>query len=332
MFWFWIVLAFGLSVLLTPLVSALARRTGMVSRPRADRWHRRPTALLGGVAFYSSVAVISVLAGLFKAEVLKVFAAGSILFLVGLLDDIFRIRPYQKLLGQLAGALILLITGVFLPWTPWNFVNLPLTLLWIVGITNAINLLDNMDGLAAGVSVIASCWLLVTFLIKGISDDALFMGLMAAATAGFLVYNHNPASVFMGDCGALFLGQILAGMTLFDSAYMVSESVFVRIAVPVLILFVPILDTTLVTVLRIRAGLSIAQGGSDHTSHRLVALRLSERQAVWLLYALTLLSGAVALLARYGPLTFSLPCIVLFLLAVGLLAFRLARIRVYEVK
>jgi UDP-GlcNAc:undecaprenyl-phosphate GlcNAc-1-phosphate transferase len=205
-----------------------------------------------------------------------------------------------------------------------------LTVFWLVGITNAVNLLDNMDGLAAGVSAIAAGFLAACFVINDQAGEALLPALLAAALLGFLAYNSNPASIFMGDCGSLFVGFFLAGTALLHAGGARSRSLLAVLAVPVLILFIPIFDTTFVTVMRKLAGRAVSQGGRDHTSHRLVALGLSERRAVWLFYLLAALSGGLALLVRSWPFDYSMAAILGFMLLLTLLGVHLAGVRVYD--
>ena len=166
-----------------------------------------------------------------------------------------------------------------------------ITLLWLVGITNAVNLLDNMDGLAAGIAAIASVFLALILFGNGQTADALLLAVFGSALVGFLVYNANPASIFMGDCGSMFVGFFLAGTALLIPLGGPPRGFLTLIGVPVLILLIPIFDTSFVIVLRTLAGRSIAQGGRDHTSHRLVALGMSERHAVWMLYGFAAVSG-----------------------------------------
>ena len=163
------------------------------------------------------------------------------------------------------------------PWTDSAIINIALTAFWLIGITNAINLLDNMDGLAAGISAIAALSLAVGFGASGQTYEILLLSIFAGALVGFLVFNFNPASIFMGDCGSMFIGFFLASSVLLNQIGGRSRGIVSVLAVPALILFVPIFDTTFVTVLRKIWGRKASQGGRDHTSHRLVALGLSER-------------------------------------------------------
>lgn len=322
-------LAFGIALACTPLVRTLARRGRMVAHPRQDRWHKQPTALLGGVAIFLAVAGPALLVQPYTPETLTVLGASTFLGAVGLVDDFRNLKPYQKLIGQITGTTLVISVGLELTWTAAPLVNLLLTLLWLVGITNALNLLDNMDGLAAGIAAIASIFLAINLWISGQPVGAAFLAVLAAALLGFLVYNTNPASIFMGDCGSMFVGFFLASAALLNPSGGRTRSLLPVLAVPVLVLAIPIFDITLVTVLRKRAGRPASQGGRDHTSHRLVALGMSERSAVLLLYALAALAGAVALLVRGLDLDVSLAVMVAFTLALTSLGIYLARVRVY---
>ncbi len=323
------VLALGLALTLTPLVRALARRWGAVALPHGDRWHKTPTAHLGGIAIFAAVVVTSLLTLTLTIQTLTLLAGSTFLFLVGLVDDLWTLKPYQKLLGQLLGAPVLLAVGLYLPWTPWLLVNWAITLFWVVGITNALNLLDNMDGLASGIAAIAAVFLGVNCLANGQEMEAMLLGVLAAALVGFLVYNSHPASIFMGDCGSLFIGYFLAGAALLNPVDGQSRSLLPVLAVPVLVLFIPIFDVCLVTVTRKLARRPVSQGGRDHTSHRLVKLGLSEPRAVLLLYALTVASGVVALVTREASPIVGVPLVVGFALALTLLGIYLARVKVY---
>jgi UDP-GlcNAc:undecaprenyl-phosphate/decaprenyl-phosphate GlcNAc-1-phosphate transferase len=323
----------ALSLALTPLVRAAARARGLVAKPRADRWHRKPTAMMGGAAIFLSVALTYLL---FIGRMPHrpygwvVLGASAFLFLVGLVDDLLHIKPYQKLIGQLMGAAVVVYYGLALPWTGSALVNMAVTVVWLVGITNAVNLLDNMDGLAGGIAAIAAGFMAASFLVNGQPAEAALMGVFAAALLGFLVYNSNPASIFMGDCGSMFVGFFLASAALLSAAGARGRSFMIVIAVPVLILLIPIFDTTLVTVLRKLAGRSASQGGRDHASHRLVALGMTERHAVWMLYGFAALSGLLALAVLRLSFDLSLAVIAAFTVVLTLLGVYLAGVKVYD--
>jgi UDP-GlcNAc:undecaprenyl-phosphate GlcNAc-1-phosphate transferase len=269
----------------------------MVAKPRADRWHTKPTALLGGVGIYGAfVAGLAWTPGLLEFVWPSVTAA-TLMFVVGLVDDVVQIRPLAKLGAQLAAAALLISQGRILPWTHDPLIDGAITVVWVVGIGNAMNLLDNMDGLAAGIAAIASVFLGITFWTNGQEHLLALPGIVAGAALAFLVFNFKPASVFMGDSGSLFLGTLLAAMGLLSS-YGRSRGVASVLLTPVLIMAIPILDTTLVSITRRLRGQPVSVGGRDHTSHRLVALGASERRAVVILYAVAAASGAVALIVR----------------------------------
>jgi UDP-GlcNAc:undecaprenyl-phosphate GlcNAc-1-phosphate transferase len=319
-----------ISVICTFAVREFARRYGYVAKPKSDRWHKRPTAMLGGVAIFAATAIVYFSLVPLTRESLVVMGGSAFLFLVGLVDDVLNIRPYQKLIGQLIGAGILIISGLKLPLTGFEIVDIWITVFWVIGITNAINLLDNMDGLAAGISAIATFSLALNFAGNGLTNELLLASAFLGALVGFLVFNFNPASIFMGDCGSMFIGFLLSGSVLLNQVGGRSRGIFAILAVPVLILFVPIFDTTFVTVLRKLWGRKASQGGRDHTSHRLVALGLSERTAVLMLYGFALVSGALALLvARVGPFR-SFGLIGVFTVALVIVGVYLSKVKVYE--
>jgi UDP-GlcNAc:undecaprenyl-phosphate/decaprenyl-phosphate GlcNAc-1-phosphate transferase len=325
--------SFALALALTPAVRWLARRRGLVAQPKADRWHRKPTAMFGGVAIFLTVAVCYLLflrAMPHQPYGWVVMAASTFLFLIGLVDDLLHIKPYQKLVGQVMGTALVIDYGLSLPWTYTPAINVAITFVWLIGITNALNLLDNMDGLAAGIAAIASAFLALSFLATGQVGAALMLGIFTAALLGFLVYNSNPASIFMGDCGSMFIGFFLASMALMSVSGTRGRTFLIVVAVPVLILFIPIFDTTFVTVLRKLSGRAASQGGRDHTSHRLVALGLTERRAVWMLYGFAALSGFLALMVNKVRLDVSFVAIFAFTIVLTLVGVYLAGVKVYD--
>ena len=322
--------SFALAIAVTPLVRGLARRAGMVARPKTDRWHKKPTAMFGGVAIWFSVTVSYLIFLPHTAYGWRIFIASSFLFMVGVIDDLIHIKPYQKLVGQIMGSAYIVYYGLTLPWTSSSSINMALTIFWLIGITNAVNLLDNMDGLAAGIGIIASGFLALSFINGGQLTEALVFITFAAALLGFLVYNSNPASIFMGDCGSMFVGFFLASAALVNVSGGRSRSFLPVLAVPILVLFIPIFDTTFVTILRKLSGRAASQGGRDHTSHRLVALGMSERRAVWMLYGFATLSGVVAVLVQRVKLDVSLALIAGFTILLTLLGVYLAGVKVYD--
>src|SRR5687767_2770092 len=322
--------SFILALLLTPLVRSFARRYGFVAAPKSDRWHKKPTAMLGGTAIWLSVIItyFVFISGTTYGKF--ILLASTFLFIVGLIDDVLHIKPYQKLIGQVMGAAYVVYYGLSLPWTGSVLLNMALAIFWLIGITNAINLLDNMDGLASGIAVIAAAFLALSFLNTGQYAEALVMLIFAGALLGFLVYNSNPASIFMGDCGSMFVGFFLASSALINVSGGRSRSFLPVLAVPILVLFIPIFDTTFVTVLRKLSGRAASQGGRDHTSHRLVALGMSERHAVWMLYGFATLSEVLAILVQRVRLDVSLAAIASFTILLTLVGVYLAGVKVYD--
>jgi UDP-GlcNAc:undecaprenyl-phosphate GlcNAc-1-phosphate transferase len=320
---------FLLGLILTLLVRAASPRVGMLAAPRRDRWHQNPTPVLGGVAIYISFVVGFLVFAPRLSSAYAIVAAGTLLFLTGLIDDAVHIKPYAKLVIQMIASATLVYFGLRLPWVDYKWINDVLTIFWLVGITNAINLLDNMDGLAGGIASISSVFLAITFLLNGQSSDAILPALLGGAALGFLVFNFNPASIFMGDSGSMFLGFVLAGTALLaDTARF--RSLTSVLLTPVLILMIPIFDTCFVTVARKLSGRPISQGGRDHTSHRLVALGISERRAVILLYVVAAFSGGLALMVRLLETTVVLALVPLFAFFILFLGLYLGKVRVYE--
>jgi len=322
--------AFVLALILTPVVRAFARRVGVVAVPKIDRWHKKPTSMLGGAAIWLTFVICHFVFIPHTVYGNIILLASTFLFLVGLVDDLLHTKPYQKLIGQILGSAFVVYYGLSLPWTGSVLLNMALAIFWLIGITNAINLLDNMDGLASGIAIIAAGFLAVSFVTSGQYTEALILLIFAASLLGFLIFNSNPASIFMGDCGSMFVGFFLASSALINVSGGRSRSFLPVLAVPILVLFIPIFDTTFVTVLRKLSGRAASQGGRDHTSHRLVALGMSERHAVWMLYGFAALSGVLAILVQRARLDVSLAAIAGFTILLTLVGVYLAGVRVYD--
>jgi UDP-GlcNAc:undecaprenyl-phosphate GlcNAc-1-phosphate transferase len=323
-----------LSLILVPVFRRMALRAGLVAHPKNDRWHRRPTALLGGVAIAVALFGALLAAGaLRQPHVLLVCAA--LVFALGLTDDLMSLKPSTKLVAQIALASVFLGFGQRLNWTTSVTLDSVLTIVWVVGVTNAFNLLDNMDGLCAGIAIIVgSSYLMGLFpVVESVQAlfEAQYTAALVGAVLGFLVYNFHPASVFMGDSGSLLIGLSFAGLMLGPIPGTVGKSHFVSIvAGPILVLLIPIFDTSLVTISRMLSGRPASVGGRDHSSHRLVAVGLSERAAVRVLWLLAALGGAIGLAARRLDSGWAGLVTLTFLLAMVIFAVYLARIRVYE--
>lgn len=293
-----LVATFVVTVLLVCATLPVCRARQWVANPRADRWHKKVACLFGGVPVWVSIVLMSMLLLSFADGLMwKLIAASSMMFALGLADDIWHLRPRAKLVVQVAVAAWIIHAGLVYPLTQSTLLNEFVSLIWIVGITNAFNLLDNMDGLTAGIALISAGYLAAFFMGSGSPQYALLILIAAGAAAGFLVFNFNPARIFMGDSGSLSLGFLLAGSSLLQLTHV--SGVPALVFAPALVLAVPVFDTFFVSVTRRLRGQAVSQGGTDHSSHRLVRLGLSERRAVLLLYGLSMVSGAVALSARH---------------------------------
>jgi UDP-GlcNAc:undecaprenyl-phosphate GlcNAc-1-phosphate transferase len=288
--------ALVLAIGATPVARHLAPRVGMIDEPEARKVHQRPVPRLGGAAILLAV----VAAGLVLGERYKFDQFGSIIVgatgvsFMGLIDDRWGLRPMIKLVGQVLAALLLYASGVVVGTFHQPALNLIVTVFWVVFITNAINLLDNMDGLAGGISAIAAAHFALMCSFSGQYLVGALAVAVLGACLGFLFYNLNPANIFMGDSGSLFLGFVLAATGIKLSF---PENVtFVTWMVPVLVMGLPVFDTTLVVLSRLRRGLNpLTTPGRDHVSHRLVAAGMRQREAVLTLYVASFVLGLLAI-------------------------------------
>ncbi|WP_319409900.1 glycosyl transferase [uncultured Desulfosarcina sp.] len=338
--------AFLISLTMTPVVRLIAIRNGWVARPREDRWHKKTTALMGGIAIFLGISVplwmvggvdsiwrkfIDAGHGTVLPSVAAVILVGAtILFFIGLADDFINLKPQSKLIGQIIVASMVTFLGFRLNWFTSLTLDTIFTLVWIVGITNAFNLLDNMDGLCAGVAMVSS--LSMSALYFSMDPVALAVAvIISGACAAFLVYNFKPASIFMGDCGSLVIGFAIAVLSLYHSEIDPQNRLSI-VCVPVLLLMVPLLDTSLVTTIRLLSGRKASTGGRDHTSHRLVLMGLSETHAVLFLYGIGTVSGVAAVFVSQSDSLTSPAVIIPIVLAIGLMGIYLAQLRVYPDK
>ncbi len=283
------------AMLMTPLVRRLAVRIGIVDAPSHRKIHTAPVPLLGGAAIYVAFVTALLIFGdlFFVREFIAILLSATLVSLFGLADDRWVLHAYPKLLGQAAAAGILLLGGVQVQLVTHPWLNACITLVWVIGITNALNLLDNMDGLSSGVATVCAAFFL---LLAAQSGQILVSALAAAligACIGFLRYNLNPATIFMGDTGSLFIGLVLAVIGI--KLRFPTNSIVVTWMVPVCVLAFPIADTLLVTISRLRRHKNpLTHGGKDHVSHRLVQLGLTRREAVLTCYLLAGVGGMIA--------------------------------------
>jgi len=291
-----ILVSFAVSLGLTPLTRQIARRVGLLDQPSSRKVHAAPMPLLGGLAIYGAFVIALLLFRNWPQYVLElgaILTGATWLAFVGLVDDRIGLSPRTKFPAQFIAAAVVIASGVRIDVVHFLPIDLALTVLWIVGIINAINFLDNMDGLAAGISAIAAAFL---FILAATQGQELVMALAAAlcgSAIGFLIYNFNPATTFMGDMGSLVLGFVLAVLSI--KLHFFHQSLSVSWMIPLLVLGLPLFDTSLVIFTRLREHRSLVRGSKDHTSHRLVAMGLSHRAAVLSLYATCVLLGVAAL-------------------------------------
>ncbi|MBI5376666.1 MAG: undecaprenyl/decaprenyl-phosphate alpha-N-acetylglucosaminyl 1-phosphate transferase [Candidatus Schekmanbacteria bacterium] len=294
--------ALVLSLALTPLARKVGIKTGIINTPSSERLNMAATPLLGGAAIYLSFLIALII---FRSEFridqcFGIFTGATLVSFFGLYDDWRELNPALKFGGQLIPLFVLVSTGVKVEIFESEFINILITGLWVIGITNSINLLDNMDGIAGGVASIAS----LSFLVLAIMNGQYLVGSLAAAMLGaclgFLRYNLNPARIFMGDTGSMFIGFLLAsvGIKLRFPGLAVENTWMI----PVVILSFPIFDTTLVTISRAKKGLNpFTTPGKDHSTHRLCLLGLSHKKVAYVVYLISLLFGALGVLIFYFP-------------------------------
>src|SRR5437762_7439806 len=288
-----VIAAAVLSAATTPVFSNAARRIGLVVAPRADRWHRSATPLLGGAAI-TLAAIILVATLLPVTRVGATITVGLVAaFALGLLDDFRSLAPSTKLAGQAVIASVLFFGGVRVEIIEIDAIAYLATVLWVVGLMNAVNLIDNMDGLAGGIVAVAGIGLGLSAIPEN-PAAAIVAGAAAGASFGFLVHNFPPARVFMGDAGSLVCGYLLAAAALLHTATG-AANVGLAVLAPLALLALPIFDTALVTTARRLVGRPVSQGGKDHTSHRLAALGLTDRGVVLFLYVVAASLAGVAL-------------------------------------
>lgn len=286
------------SVIGTPLARRIGLLVGIVSLPNARRINTVPVPQLGGAAMYVAF-IFALLAWGGRAEIRQLVAillGATLMSLLGLVDDRWELHSGLKLLGQLGAAGLLIVSGLrvqLFSLDGLHFLDLVLTLIWIVGITNALNLLDNMDGLSGGVAAVAAA----NFLLLAALHGQYMVGALAAALLGaclgFLRYNLNPATIFMGDTGSLFIGFVLAALGI--KLRFLDNTNTVTWMVPLVVLLVPLFDTSLVFVSRLRRGLNpLTTPGKDHLSHRLVQLGMTRREAVLTCWVIGFIVGMIA--------------------------------------
>jgi len=315
--------AFAVGVFLTLAFLYLASRWSWLARASVNRLHVAPTPVWGGVAIYLAFMGVAGSQGLLRQDGGIVLSASGI-FLLGLSDDIWKLRPRWKLLGEIVCALAPVSFVTHHPLTGKTPLDLAIAALWMVGITNAFNLLDNINGLAAGTALLASAIQAMFFLHYGDAAHAGASLAFAGAILGFLLFNFPNGRIFMGDSGSLFIGFWLAANAL-TGTQLPAKGEFSTLLFPFLVMLVPICDTTLVTLTRMLNGHPVSVGGTDHLSHRLVAYGLTQTSAVLTLWACTIVSGLLGFLAVSYRLPSVLSLIPVLVAALALFGTYLAR-------
>lgn len=294
-------LAMLVSFVLTPYIKRLAFLIGAIDTPDNRKVHSKIMPRLGGLAIYIGF-VIAVIASLeLNMDIIGILVGSAIIVTVGVLDDRYALPPKVKLLGQIAAAAALIPFGIQIEWVnnPFggyfylDYLSIPVTIFWIISFTNVVNLIDGLDGLAAGVSAIAC----ITVILVSVQMDYFHVAMLTSALAGgivgFIRYNFNPATIFMGDTGSMFIGYMLGAISTFGA---VKTATTVALIVPAIALGLPIMDTAFAIMRRYTNGRPIFQPDKGHLHHRLLAMGLSQRQAVLLMYAISGALGVGAVL------------------------------------
>ena len=326
------ILGLALSLYLTPLMAEAARRFGLVAKPDGKlRVHKEPVAYMGGVAIYLSFLLALVFGFGFEKEVLGLLLSGTIILLVGLIDDFGVMTPWMKLFGQLVAIIALIKSGIHFqiqvileaePWPAFPFLTWLLTAFWLMTMMNAFNFLDIEDGLAGGVAFISGLGLLAVSVINHNEMIATLVAAMLAGSAGFLVYNFSPAKIYLGDAGSLFLGLMLGALAMVGSY---TERSNLGLFAPVLILGLPLMEISFTSFARLLQGKPIMQGSPDHIAKRLQKMGLSLRATVSICWALTAVLSAAGLLVMLADFRAALLIIIISfccLLVFGLLLLR----------
>ncbi len=315
--------AFIAAIIFTPLVIRLAYRIGAVDRPNYRKVHATIMPRIGGLAIFGAFLVGYFILGPENEHAVAMFVGAFIIILLGFLDDMFEITAKAKFSGQFVAAIIVTTWGdmqiefINLPLIgqfDFGYLSIPITIIWIIGITNAINLIDGLDGLAAGVSTIALLSITVMALIMGNMFVVATAAILAASSLGFLFYNFHPAKIFMGDTGSLFMGFMISVLALLGY----KNVAVVSLIIPIIILGVPISDTFFAIVRRIRMKQKITAPDKSHLHHCLLRAGFSHRQTVLVIYGLAILFGVVAVLFSQATVWGAIVLVLVMLLVIEL--------------
>lgn len=306
------------SLLLTPLLARLATRWGILDHPDAHlKRHAKPVPYLGGVAVYVAFMVALIVVKIWQhgtvIGVVGILTGATMIMALGVVDDLKALSPAVKFIGQFVAAGVLIVCNMRLQFIPDPYLAAVVSVLWVVGVTNAMNLIDIMDGLSAGVAVIAAAWLFAVSAGSGRYNTVLILAALAGAALGFLPHNFPRARIYLGDAGALLLGFVLASVSMGQGYSRVNP---IAVLAPILILAVPIFDTLFIMFLRQRRGVSMFRGSPDHLALRLVKLGLTRTQTVGALWGVAAVLGAAA----YASTLLSFTWALLIYMAAALLA------------
>ncbi len=322
-------LAFLIIIIITPYIRRLAIKLGAVDKPNPRRINTVPVPGIGGLGIVVAIWTAILVTGNLHGQTLWIMAGSLMIMTIGLLDDLFDLSPWLKLAVQIGAAVLIVVVAdvkmefIRLPFSSHyiGFANwvVPVTVFWIVGVTNALNFIDGIDGLTAGTAGIAASTLLVVALLNGQLSIALILAAIAGSSFGFLKYNFNPAVIFMGDTGALTLGYLLGILSVQG---LMKSATTIAIAVPILALGLPLVDTLMAITRRILSGKSPFHADRGHIHHRLLDRGLSQKQVVSLLYELSLLSGCLALMLTQGIRLYSGALFIVLLTAIAVSVYR----------
>ena len=295
-------LAALVSYVLTPYIKKLAFYIGAIDKPDPRKVHHSTMPRLGGLAVYIAFMVAAIASLELTKDIIGMLLGGTLIAIVGVLDDKYQLPAKVKLVGQIAAALVLVLFDIRIEWinNPFGgyyyldtYLSVPLTVFWVISFTNVVNLIDGLDGLAAGVSAIASLTVILVAVHMGYYHIAILTGALAGAIIGFIRYNFNPATIFMGDTGSMFIGYMLAAISVYGA---VKTAATIALVVPAIALGLPILDTAFAILRRYNNGRPIFQPDKGHLHHRLLDMGLNQKEAVLLMYGITAVLGIAAVL------------------------------------
>ncbi|REH79615.1 glycosyltransferase family 4 protein [Staphylococcus felis] len=295
-----IVISMIVSLIITPIVIAVSKKLDIVDKPNFRKIHTKPISVLGGSAILISFFIGIWLGHPIEREIKPLLLGAIVIYLIGLIDDMYDLKPILKLFGQIVAALVVVYYGVTIdfisipigPTIYFGWLSIPITIFWIVAITNAINLIDGLDGLAAGVSTIALVTIGFIAILQGNIFIMMICSVLIGSLIGFLVFNFHPAKIFLGDSGALLLGFIIGFLSLLGF----KNITFISLFFPIVILAVPFIDTLFAMIRRVKKGQHIMQADKSHLHHKLLELGYTHRQTVTLIYSIAVMFSVVSVI------------------------------------